>query len=138
MDDSIIFTPAHKLQAKLTSGDVTSVQVVQAFLSQIERHNRQGLDLKAVISTCPTDIALERAKWLDDQREMGQVRSELHGIPIVLKVIDIFLNVFLHEAGLGTLIKEGCYCNRFVVRYAHDCWIEGFRKTKSAEKCVIG
>jgi len=87
MADSILFAPAHKLQTKLTNGDVTSVQLVQAFLSQIERHNQQGLKLKAVISTCPRDIALERARWLDDQRRMGQVKSELHGIPIVLKVL---------------------------------------------------
>ncbi|KAJ5094629.1 amidase-like protein [Penicillium angulare] len=85
MEDSIVFVPAHKLQDKLTTGEITSVQLVQAFLNRIERHNHQGLGLKAVISTCPIDIALNRAKELDDQRRIGQVRSELHGIPIVLK-----------------------------------------------------
>ncbi|CAL5866017.1 uncharacterized protein PFLUO_LOCUS224 [Penicillium psychrofluorescens] len=83
--DPLLFLPAHELQSKLTRKEITSVQLVEAFLAGIERHNHHGRGLHAIISTCPRDIALTRAKWLDEQRQLGHVQSKLHGIPIVVK-----------------------------------------------------
>lgn len=87
--DPLLFLPAHELQSKLTRNEITSVQLVEAFLAEIERNNHHGRGLHAIISTCPRDIALTRAKWLDEQRRLGNVQSKLHGIPVVLKVKDL-------------------------------------------------
>ena len=76
---------AHELQQRLAT-DLTSVELVEAALAQIERHNHNGMKLNAIVSVCPREIALEQAKRCDKERAEGKVRSALHGIPIVLKV----------------------------------------------------
>lgn len=77
--------PAHEYQER--QGRLTSQDLVSAFLDQIDRHNNSGFKLKAVLSVCPRDIALARATRLDEERARGEVRGELHGTPIILKVI---------------------------------------------------
>lgn len=81
-----LLLPAHAYQALLHSKQLTSEDLVVSFLDQIDRHNTNGLKLKAIISVCPRNIALTRARMLDKERKQGTVRSELHGIPIILKV----------------------------------------------------
>lgn len=72
-----------QLQADLTSGAVTSEQLVQAYLDRIERIDRNGPSLNSVIALNPN--ALEQARALDAERAAGRVRGPLHGIPILLK-----------------------------------------------------
>ncbi|KAL6699633.1 amidase signature domain-containing protein [Trichoderma pleuroticola] len=78
----ILTATADDLQQELSSGGITSKQLVKIYLSQIERHNDY---LKAVISTAPEPLLLERAAILDDERQSGKLRSPLHGIPILIK-----------------------------------------------------
>ncbi|PNP59590.1 hypothetical protein THARTR1_00763 [Trichoderma harzianum] len=78
----ILTATADDLQQELSSGGITSKQLVKIYLSQIERHNDY---LKAVISTAPETLLLERAAILDDERQSGKLRSPLHGIPILVK-----------------------------------------------------
>ncbi|CAN8098535.1 unnamed protein product [Discula destructiva] len=77
--------PAHEYQRLMQSGQLTSELLVTAFLDQTDRHNTNGLKLKAIISACPRDIALAQATTLDQERKAGKIRSKLHGVPIVLK-----------------------------------------------------
>ena len=77
---------ASQIQHLLSTGQLTSVELVQASLGQIDRHNKKGLALRAVISVAPDDIVLERAATLDAERARGHVRGPFHGIPILLKV----------------------------------------------------
>lgn len=72
-----------QLQAELTSGAVTSEQLVQAYLDRIERLDRNGPTLNSVIALNPD--ALEQARALDAERAQGRVRGPLHGIPILIK-----------------------------------------------------
>jgi amidase len=44
------------------------------------------LQLRAVIETAPYDSVMSIAQSLDDERAAGNVRSELHGIPMLFKV----------------------------------------------------
>ncbi|KAM0426597.1 hypothetical protein ACHAPT_008291 [Fusarium lateritium] len=77
---------ASQLQERLQSrGELTSVELVKDTLAQIDRHNKQGLTLRAVISVAPEDIVLARAAQLDAERAQGKVKGPLHGIPILLK-----------------------------------------------------
>lgn len=72
-----------QLQADMTSGAVTSEQLVQAYLDRIERIDRAGPSLNSVLALNPD--ALEQARALDAERAAGHVRGPLHGIPILLK-----------------------------------------------------
>ena len=74
------------LQRKLDAGVLTSVELVQACLAQIDKHDQQGAKLNAMISIVPKPILMERSAQLDRERKAGRVRSPLHGIPILVKV----------------------------------------------------
>lgn len=76
-------TNAVDLQQLLQHGEISSVQIVEEYLNQIDRYNS---NLNAFISLAPRDKVLRAAALLDEERRLGQVRSPLHGIPIVLKV----------------------------------------------------
>lgn len=75
-----------ELQRRLEAGLLTSVELVQACLAQIDRHDQRGARLNAIISLVPTPLLLERSAQLDRERKAGRVRSPFHGIPILIKV----------------------------------------------------
>ncbi|HUF46913.1 MAG TPA: amidase [Vicinamibacterales bacterium] len=81
------FDPTEKsiaeLQQALTSGAVTSRQLVEAYLARIEAYDRSGPDLQAFIALNPR--ALETADALDRERRERGPRGPLHGIPIAIK-----------------------------------------------------
>lgn len=67
------------------NGAFTAVQLMQAVLDRIERYDRQGPELGAVIELIPD--ALEQAQTADDARAAGESLGLLHGIPILVKDI---------------------------------------------------
>lgn len=71
------------IQEAMTAGDLTSVQLVDYYLQRIQQHNRRGANLRAVISTHPD--ATKLAQQRDQERQAGQLRGPLHGIPVLLK-----------------------------------------------------
>ncbi|KAJ2978115.1 hypothetical protein NUW58_g7597 [Xylaria curta] len=73
-------TSASRLQELLTSGELTSVQIVNQYYNQILAYNGY---LKAVYQLAPG--AVDRAKALDEMRTNGKVLGPLHGIPVLLK-----------------------------------------------------
>jgi hypothetical protein len=80
---NVLTAEARDLQKWLQSGSLRSVDLVEAYVQQIQKHNAY---LHAVISTVPKDLLLRSAQSLDDERLAHKVRSPLHGIPILLKV----------------------------------------------------
>jgi amidase len=62
---------------------VTSLELVEAYLARIESVDRSGPTLRSVIAVNPN--AREQAKALDAERAAGNVRGPLHGIPILVK-----------------------------------------------------
>ncbi|PCG89628.1 Amidase [Penicillium occitanis (nom. inval.)] len=81
----VLTATAADLCRLLEAGQTTSVNIVEAYLAQIEKHNKTGLGLRAIISTAPRDTVLSRATKLDTERLNGKIRSGLHGIPIIIK-----------------------------------------------------
>ena len=77
---------AHSLQKRLEAKSLTSVELVETCLAQIESHDRQGVNLRAITAIAPLDTLRERARQLDKERSSGHVRSCLHGIPLLVKV----------------------------------------------------
>jgi amidase len=73
-------------QKYLQAGQLTSVELVQACLAQIDKHDQRGAQLNATISTVSFQSLMERSKQLDRERAAGRVRGFFHGIPILIKV----------------------------------------------------
>jgi amidase len=69
-----------QLQTAMTSGQLTSKDLVMGYLNRIQQLNPT---LHAVIETNPNAVAI--ASSLDNERKAGHVRGPLHGIPILVK-----------------------------------------------------
>ncbi|KAK3682983.1 amidase signature domain-containing protein [Podospora appendiculata] len=91
----VLVTGATDLVCLLQTENITSVQIVEQYLRQIEHHESF---LNAFISVAPRDKVLRAAAALDEERQGGRLRSPLHGIPIVLK--DCFITA--SELGMDT------------------------------------
>ena len=72
-----------QLQAALTAGQATSVDVVREYLARLSRFDRHGPTYRAVLSISPRALADARAR--DAERAAGTVRSAFHGLPVLLK-----------------------------------------------------
>jgi amidase len=77
----IVFLTASELARKIRSRELTSLEVVDAFLSQIYQYNPQ---LNAVV-TVDADNARERAKAADAALAKGEIWGPLHGVPVTIK-----------------------------------------------------
>lgn len=86
MPFDVLTATAGDLRVLLEQRQVTSVQLVQAYLQQIRAHNDDGARLRAVISVVPEKQLLDTAAQLDRERESGKTRSLYHGIPFLAKV----------------------------------------------------
>ncbi|MEW6753374.1 MAG: amidase [Candidatus Latescibacterota bacterium] len=71
------------LQGLLASGAQTTRTLTAAYLERIERLDRSGPALRAVIEVNPDALAL--AKALDAERRRQGPRGPLHGIPVLVK-----------------------------------------------------
>lgn len=76
-------TTIRQLQQQLTSGELTSLALTQAYLERIDSLDRNGPRVNSVIQVNPEAEA--QAEALDAERRAGSVRGPLHGIPIMLK-----------------------------------------------------
>jgi amidase len=71
------------LQAQMTAGKASSVDLARAYLARIAAMDRKGPTLRSVIALNPD--ALAQAKALDVERRAGRVRGPLHGVPVLIK-----------------------------------------------------
>ena len=77
----LVFTSADRLAQMIREGSVSSYEVVDAYLKQIEKHN---LAVHA-ICTLNAENARARAKQADEAIAAGELWGELHGVPITIK-----------------------------------------------------
>jgi hypothetical protein len=104
-----------ELQAGLSAGNYTSVDLVKAYFARIAEVNLAGPSLRAVLEQNPS--ALSQAQLLDEERKFFGSRGLMHGIPILLK------------DNIATVFSEGAYCISTIdveltlSRNEHDCWI---------------
>lgn len=71
------------LQARMSSGELTSRALTEAFLARIEAIDRNGPKLNSVIELNPDAISI--ADQSDTERKEGKIRGKLHGIPVLIK-----------------------------------------------------
>ncbi len=72
-----------QLQAKMRSGELTSVALTRFYLERIMRLDQNGPAVNSVIEVTPDALAI--AEEADEQRRQGHVKGPLHGIPVLLK-----------------------------------------------------
>ncbi|MCC6126262.1 MAG: Asp-tRNA(Asn)/Glu-tRNA(Gln) amidotransferase subunit GatA [Pirellulales bacterium] len=77
----LIDQTAVELLAMLQAGDVTSVELTQAYLDRIEQIDHQ---VKAFLRVDP-NAALERAEEIDRRRKAGKPLGRLAGLPVAIK-----------------------------------------------------
>jgi amidase len=71
-----------ELGKKLASGELTSRQLAEMYLSRIAMVDQGEDGINAVIELNPDALVI--AETLDAERAAGKVRGPLHGIPIAL------------------------------------------------------
>lgn len=72
-----------ELQAMMQKGKTSSKSLVKMYLGRIEKIDKNGPKLNAVIEINPD--ALEIASKMDEERKAGKIRSQMHGIPVLIK-----------------------------------------------------
>lgn len=77
----LVFTSASRLAQMIKERDVSSLEVVEAYLTQIEKYNPT---LNA-ICTLTADSARSRARQADEALAKGELWGPLHGVPITIK-----------------------------------------------------
>ena len=71
------------IQQGYKDGRFTIKELVQAYLDRIEKLDKKGPQLNAIIQINPD--AIQIAENLDREMKAGKIRGPLHGIPVVLK-----------------------------------------------------
>lgn len=76
------------INAAIDAGALSSEKLVGLYLKRIEAYDKQGPKINAVITLNPH--ALEEARAMDAERKKSGRRSQLHGIPMMIKdLIDV-------------------------------------------------
>jgi amidase len=79
--DNIAFWPATEQLAALRAGQISSAELLELYLSRINKHNGA---LNAIVTT-DVDAALNAARAADAARSRGERLGALHGLPITIK-----------------------------------------------------
>ena len=103
-----------ELQGKMQSGKYSSEQITKLYLDRIEAIDRNGPKLNAIIEINPE--AIEIAKAMDKERREGKIRSNLHGIPILIKDNIDTADKMMTTAGSLALVGNIASNDAFVVK----------------------
>jgi Asp-tRNA(Asn)/Glu-tRNA(Gln) amidotransferase A subunit family amidase len=81
---SFLETTIGDVHARMRAGSVRGTELVQWYLDRIERYDRQGPKLTAIVNVNPE--ALRHAAELDQHlQRTGTLKGPLHGIPVLVK-----------------------------------------------------
>jgi len=80
-DTAIVTLTASELARRIQARELSSVQVVQAFIRQIAQRNGE---LNAIV-LLDHDAALQRAREADEALARGELWGPLHGVPVTVK-----------------------------------------------------
>jgi amidase len=103
-----------ELNQRMDRGQLNSVTLVRHLLQRIERLDKQGPAINAIIELNPD--ALEIAKSLDRERQNGHVRGPLHGIPVLLKDNIDTSDSMQTSAGSLALVGQPAAQDAFIVQ----------------------
>jgi amidase len=78
--DDVIYTSAATLAKSIKAKEISSEEVVNAYLQRIEQVNPK---LNAVVQLT-ADTALEQAREADASLARGEIKGPLHGLPVTI------------------------------------------------------
>src|SRR5688500_10924941 len=119
----IPFTAARELAALLAKRELSAVEVMRAFLGQIERVNAS---VNAIVTLRPAEELLADAAAADRKLAAGDAVGPLHGLPIAIKDLSL-------TRGLRTTFGSTLYRN--FVPTSDELYVERLRR---AGAIVIG
>ena len=119
---SILSTPAGELLAQLNQGEISSVELTQVCLHQINAHDQS---LGAFLSL-DQESALAQAKAVDERRAAGETVGPLAGIPIAIKDV-------VSQKGVP------CTCaSRYLKDYIPPYSATSIEKLQAADAVLLG
>lgn len=118
------------LQSLMSSGELNSRQLTQAYLDRIAAIDDRGPLLNAVIELNPD--SLREADARDEERKAGKVRGPLHGVPILLKD-NIDATPMVNSAGSLALADNRPKTDAFIVQKLRDAGAVILGKTNISE-----
>ena len=120
-----------EIQAQMRAGALTARALVERYLARIERLDRNGPALNAMMEINPDALAIADA--LDAERATRGPRGPLHGIPVLLKdnidTADRMMTTSGSLALLGSIAPE----DAFIVRKLRDAGAVILGKTNLSE-----
>ncbi|HST51188.1 MAG TPA: amidase family protein [Pyrinomonadaceae bacterium] len=118
-------------QAAMKSGKVSARRLAEMYLARVEKIDRSGPALNAVIELNPEALAI--ADSLDRERKQGRVRGPLHGVPVLIK--DNIATADRMETTAGSLALVGAKpaSDAFVVQRLRDAGAVILGKTNLSE-----
>ena len=119
-------TTIEQLQQLMSQGKLSAQSITRLYLNRIEKLDKQGIALRAVLSLNPE--ALHDALQMDEERKNGKVRGPMHGIPVLIKD-NIYIYTAIPDTTAGSLALKG-------YRPAKDAFI--IQQIRSAGTVILG
>ncbi|WP_371803087.1 amidase [Candidatus Lokiarchaeum ossiferum] len=107
-----------ELQRLLKTNELSSEKLVHLYLKQIEKIDKKGPKVNAILEINPEAIKI--AQQLDLERQTGKIRSELHGIPVILKDNIDTQDKMMTTAGSLALLNNFPSKDAFIVKNLRD------------------
>ena len=128
---NVVEASLQELQTAMSSGKLTSLQIVNAYLARIQAIDLTGPRLRSIIALNPE--ALAQARSLDRERKTSGARGPLHGIPVLLKDNIATGDRMPTTAGSLALKGEVAAQDAFIVRKLRDAGAIILGKTNLSE-----
>lgn len=119
------------LQAALSRGNLTSVELVNAYLARIKSIDKSGPKINSIIELNPDAKAI--AAELDRERKTKGSRGPLHGIPVLLKDNIATADPMQTTAGSLALLGAIAAKDAFIVQKLRDAGAIILGKTNLSE-----
>ena len=119
------------LQDRMTRGADTARSIAQKYLDRIERLDRVGPALHAVIEVNPDALAI--ADRLDEERRARGPRGPLHGIPVLIKDNIATADGMMTTAGSSALAGARPPKDAFIVSRLREAGVVILGKTNLSE-----
>ena len=98
--DEFVYYSAIKLSQMIRDGEISSFELLEMYLSRIEKFN-EGIN---AVVTLDVDRARKKARQADELLSKGELLGPLHGIPVTIK--DAFETAGLRTTSGASKLKE--------------------------------
>ncbi|KAB0498951.1 amidase family protein [Pseudomonas vancouverensis] len=120
-----------EINQQMGRGQLTSVALVQHLLQRIERLDKNGPAINAIIELNPDALLIAQA--MDKERKAGHIRGPLHGVPVLLKDNIDTSDQMQTTAGSVAMIGEPAAQDAFIVQRLRSAGAVILGKTNLSE-----